>query len=210
MTQSHAISGFEHASGDFVSAHTYLLPALEKLLREHTGRKQRLFDLGCGNGSVANYLSDAGYSVVGVDPSVSGIQQANITYPHLDLRIGSAYDNLVDTWGRFPLVYSLEVIEHVYAPREFMRGMRNLVEPGGTVILSTPYHGYWKYLALSLTGKMDAHLSPLWDHGHIKFWSISSLTTLFRESGFVVSKVVRVGRLPALARSMFIVGNLGE
>ncbi|MCU0833674.1 MAG: hypothetical protein MUC77_04445 [Chromatiaceae bacterium] len=49
---------------------------------------------------------------------------------------------------------------------------------------------------------MDAHFTALWDHGHIKFWSIATLSELLREAGFVDVRFERVGRVPALAKSM--------
>jgi predicted HicB family RNase H-like nuclease len=54
---------------------------------------------------------------------------------------------------------------------------------GRFTVISTPYHGYWKNLMLALTGKMDAHFTALWDHGHIKFWSMRTLGELLREGG---------------------------
>jgi 2-polyprenyl-6-hydroxyphenyl methylase/3-demethylubiquinone-9 3-methyltransferase len=45
---------------------------------------------------------------------------------------------------------------------------------------------------------MDAHFTALWDHGHVKFWSIATLG----EAGFVDIRFDRVGRVPALAKSM--------
>ena len=72
-------------------------------------------------------------------------------------------------------------------------------------IISTPYHGYWKNLALAITGKMDAHFTALWDHGHIKFWSMKTLSELLYEAGFVNIRFERVGRIPPLAKSMIAV-----
>ena len=95
--------------------------------------------------------------------------------------MGSAYDDLAGRFDRFPAVISLEVVEHVYAPRDFAMTLFSLVEPGGIALVSTPYHGYWKNLALTLTGKMDAHFTALWDHGHVKFWSVRTLGVLLRE-----------------------------
>jgi len=80
--------------------------------------------------------------------------------------------------------------------------MFNLLEDKGLAIISTPYHGYLKNLALALSGKMDAHFTALWDHGHIKFWSMRTLSELLRETGFVDIRFQRVGRIPALANSM--------
>jgi len=60
-------------------------------------------------------------------------------------------------------------------------------------------------LALALTGKMDTHFSPLWDGGHIKFWSVQTLKSLLSEAGFEDISFVRVGRIPLLAKSMIAV-----
>ncbi len=80
---------------------------------------------------------------------------------------------------------SLEVVEHLYFPRKFARTVYDLLEPGGTAIISTPYHGYWKNLVMALTGTMDAHFTALWDHGHIKFWSITLTLQCLRKFRFL-------------------------
>lgn len=78
---------------------------------------------------------------------------------------------------------------------------------GGEAVVSTPYHGFIKNLAMAVTGKMDSHFTALWDHGHIKFWSIKTLTHLLEEAGFREIKFHRVGRFPALAKSMIAVAK---
>ena len=70
-----------------------------------------------------------------------------------------------------------------------------------------PYHSYLKNLALAVTGKMDAHFTALWDHGHIKFWSPKTLGTLMNEAGLQVVRVLRTGRIPVLAKSMIMVAR---
>jgi 2-polyprenyl-6-hydroxyphenyl methylase/3-demethylubiquinone-9 3-methyltransferase len=49
---------------------------------------------------------------------------------------------------------------------------------------------------------MDAHFTALWDGGHIKFWSVATLSRLLAEAGFEIVSVTRVGRIPILAKSM--------
>lgn len=206
-TQGTAISGYRYHWDGCGCQHDYLLPAIEKELCRLSVTPKRVFDLGCGNGSVADWFAQRGFDAKGVDPSESGIARARQSFPHLDLRLGSAYDPLAETFGRFPLVVSLEVIEHVYAPRAFVRCVTDLLEPGGHALISTPYHGYWKNLALAITGKMDAHFTALWDHGHIKFWSRTSIGQLLTEAGLRVERIHRVGRIPALAKSMLVVAQ---
>ena len=199
---------YAHADAGPATCHPYLLPVVLRELRlsfPSPGTKRDVFDLGCGSGFVANELHRAGFDVTGVDPSSSGMKLARARYPHLRLHPGSGSDDLSQTFGQFSAVISLEVIEHVYAPRAFARNLRRLMRPGGAAIVSTPYHGYWKNLAIAISGATDRHLDPLWDGGHIKFWSIDTLTRLFSEAGLAVKRVHRVGRIPVLAKSMIFV-----
>src|SRR5262245_12476101 len=93
-------------------ANAYFWPAFRDVLTKHQLPKRSAFDLGCGNGATANMLSDLGYDVTGVDVSDSGIALGRKKFPHLKLCIGSAYDDLAQIHGQYPLVVSLEVIEH--------------------------------------------------------------------------------------------------
>lgn len=188
-----------------ICSSSYLCKPLIKILSKNDANNQKLFEIGCGNGATADMLGQLGFDVTGVDTSISGIQIANKSFPHLKLFQGSAYDDLVKKYGRFPIVISLEVIEHLFYPRKFASTFYSLLEDGGMGVISTPYHGYLKNLALALTGKMDAHFSSLWDGGHIKFWSMRTLTSLLYETGFEDISFVRVGRIPFLAKSMIAV-----
>ena len=186
----------------------YLLPTVLRQFARlpfPSGGPRRVFELGCGNGATASRLTSHGYTITGVDPSTEGVAVANRSYPTLDIKQGSCYDDLAARFGRFPALLSLEVVEHVFLPRRFARCVYDLLEPGGTAVISTPYHGYWKNLALSVSGTWDRHLAPLWDYGHIKFWSVRTLTKLFEEVGLSVERIHRIGRIPALAKAMIAV-----
>ena len=206
---SPAISGYHYDHAGLNCSHGYLLPTVFRLLDglNLPAGERRLFELGCGNGSVAHELARRGWDVTGVDPSLEGIAQAQRAHPDLKLYGGSAYDDLAVRYGQFPVVLSLEVVEHVYFPRQYAATVFSLLQGGGTAILSTPYHGYWKNLALALSGKLDRHFTALWDHGHIKFWSMKTLAELLREAGFTDIHFHRVGRLPPLAKAVIAVAR---
>ena len=209
MNTTDAPTGYKYESADAAHTHAYLFPTVLAELSAHpfpSGAK-RVFDLGCGTGATAAALADRGFDVSGVDPSDDAIRLAREARPHLRLEAGSASDDLAGRFGRYPAVVSLEVVEHVFHPRQYARCVFDLLEPGGVAILSTPYHGYWKNLALAVTGKMDAHFTALWDYGHIKFWSVKTLTELLTEAGFEVLRFHRVGRVPLLAKSMIAVAR---
>jgi 2-polyprenyl-3-methyl-5-hydroxy-6-metoxy-1,4-benzoquinol methylase len=196
---------FEDTSLD--EHHSFLLPKIFELLeglKYNLNNKRNIFELGCGNGSVANVLTNQGWDVTGVDPSIKSIKLANEGFPNLKLYNGSADDNLTGKYKQFPIVLSLEVIEHVFDPHKFSKAAFDLIEPGGTLILSTPYHGYIKNLLLAITGRMDEHYLPLWKNGHIKFWSENTLNKLLVETGFKDISFYRLGRIPVIAKSMLV------
>lgn len=100
----------------------------------------------------------------------------------------------------------MEVIEHLYNPRDFVLFIRKILEEngGGHFIVSTPFHGYLKNIMIAVSGKMDHHLSALWEGGHIKFWSRKTLFTLLHENGFHHLQFTGAGRIPYLWRHMII------
>lgn len=202
---NHEARGYVHHNSELGQHHNYILPTVLKVLQSGSGK--RVFDLGFGNGSTADFLTQKGFEVTGIDPSEQGVRYAKQTYPHLRLEEGSAYEDLASRFGTFPSVVSLEVVEHVFLPRDYARTLYSLVEPGGVAVVSTPYHGYLKNVALAVSGKMDNHFTALWDYGHIKFWSERTLGTLLREVGFKEIVFFRVGRIPALAKSMIAVAR---
>jgi 2-polyprenyl-3-methyl-5-hydroxy-6-metoxy-1,4-benzoquinol methylase len=180
---------------------TYIWPVLVDILRQFDSIEKRAFEIGCGNGATANLLSAMGFDVTAIDPSVAGLEIAKSHFPAVKFHKGDGYEPLAGRFGTYPLVLSLEVIEHCFAPRDFLRRMFELLQDDGVGIISTPFHGYWKNLAMALVNKWDAHLDPLWDGGHIKFFSERSLTALLREAGFSQIRFRRAGRLYPLAKS---------
>lgn len=184
----------------------YLWPVLQRLLEKHAPPPRELLDLGCGNGAMSRMLATMGYRVTGIDPSESGIALAK-QYESESLRfeIGSTTENLAARFGTFPVVVSLEVIEHCPSASEYMRAFRSVLAPGGVGILSTPYHGYLKNLVVTASGRFDHHFDPLWEGGHLRFFSVPKLRTLFKEAGFSRFEFHRVGRIPPLAKSVVAV-----
>ena len=173
---------------------------VKQILEQH--RPKSVIDLGCGNGHTAKRLIESGYAVTAIEASESGVKIARSLCPGARIDVCSVYEDLAVRYGQFDAVVSLEVLEHLYDPKLFAKRCFELLCPGGVAVISTPYHGYLKNLAISLVGGWDAHHSALWDHGHIKFFSRVTLTQLFVEQGFTPIDFKRLGRLPVIAKSM--------
>lgn len=186
----------------------YLVPKVIAILKA-LGVK-RVLDIGCGNGALCAALYQEGFQPVGIEYDAQGFRLATTTYPHIPFYKLSLEDNgqeLLAAEGAFDAAVSTEVIEHLYSPHLLPRFANGLLKPSGYCLISTPYHGYLKNLALSLLNQWDRHHTPLWHGGHIKFWSRKTLTTLLETHGFRVCSFYGVGRLPYLWKSMLLLSQ---
>jgi 2-polyprenyl-3-methyl-5-hydroxy-6-metoxy-1,4-benzoquinol methylase len=205
--------GCEYRNSEASCAHEYVLPSLFRELRAISqGKSLKILDLGCGNGYVAAQIAARGHIVSGVDVSSGGIAMARASFPGVSYHAGSVYDDDLPEKVHAPVdcVISLEVIEHLFFPIRLFKQSYRLLVDGGTLMISTPYHGYLKNLALSVTNGWDRHFGVDWDGGHIKFFSKNTLSRMASRAGFENIRLLPVGRVPGLWKSMIIVAQKGK
>lgn len=192
-------------------AHNYLLKELKESLSElGISLESKILDAGCGGGYVLGELYKSGYkNIWGFDSSISGIDVTKKNYPEIKDRVGlhDAYiktlpDTLPD--GGYDLVLSIEVIEHLHSPKTYLQNINYWLKPGGYLILTTPYHGYIKNLAIALINGFDSHFNPNWEGGHVKFFSKKTLFEKLNFTGFTPIKFSGSGRIPFVWKSMVV------
>ncbi|WP_313958979.1 class I SAM-dependent methyltransferase [Umezakia ovalisporum] len=160
-------------------------------------------------GSLTNLIAQQGYEVIGVEDSKSGVRLAQEKFTDCRFIQGSIYDlPYTEMGGQFDIIISCEVIEHLFYPKELVRNTKQLLKPNGRLILTTPYHGYLKNLALAISGKMDKHFTALWDGGHIKFFSVVTMKSLLISEGYEDIKFKFAGGIPYLSKSMLCSSTL--
>ncbi len=186
----------------------YLEQPLIGLLNKDKNRC--ILDAGCGNGYLVKSLIRKEFNAYGTDASEMGIRIAQQEYPERFAVQDLMSESLPAPLQGLPLdtIIATEVIEHLYDPDTFIAFCKNQLQPGGQLILSTPYHGYLKNLVLSIFNQWDAHMDPLWQGGHIKLWSASTLSRLLVHHGFRVLAFKGCGRIPYLWKSMIIKAEL--
>lgn len=182
-------------------SHSYLLPQVAALVNQAGGG--RVLDIGTGNGSALPFWKRQGWTVSAMEPDREGYEHARIVEGVEEVLHQGVEVRLPDRWtSTFDAVVSLEVVEHLFNPSLLVTTASQALRPGGVAVISTPYHGYWKNLALALANKWDFHHHPERVGGHIKFWSRDTLRSLFVAQGFLPRSFHGAGRLPWLWKSM--------
>ncbi len=186
----------------------YLIPRLTDALRrfqEQLGVRQPLaiVEFGCGNGHVAALLADMGHDVVGIDSSATAIAIARTRHTAARFELGSFDDGALLGAPRpaADCVIALEVVEHLLYPARLFEAAAGVLRPGGLLLVSTPYHGYAKNLALSLINGWDRHFNVQNDSGHVKFFSNRALATMAGRFEFEDLRFRGAGRMPAVWKS---------
>ncbi|MEH2048735.1 class I SAM-dependent methyltransferase [Nostoc sp.] len=205
---------YQYQSANSSHHHIYLFKPLMEMISEYSvllnnQKKLRILDIGCGNGSLSNLIAQHGYEVVGIEESESGVKFASQTFPDCHFIQGSIYNlPYAEIGEKFDIVIAAEVIEHLFFPKELVRNAKQCIKPNGRLIVTTPYHGYLKNFMLAVSGKMDKHFTTLWDGGHIKFFSVATMTALLKTENYTNIKFKFAGRYPYLWKSMLCSSTL--
>jgi len=108
----------------------------------------------------------------------------------------------------FDVVWSTEVIEHIYYIHNYLFEMNRILKLDGLFIMTTPYHGLIKNLAIVLFG-FEKHFCNFLG-GHIRFFSNKCLRRLFKKFGFEIIEKQYIGRIWPISKSVYIVGRKTE
>lgn len=102
-----------------------------------------VLEIGCGEAGNLKPFLDIGCRVVGIDLSDSKIKLGKEFYrdhPHRDkltLRSEDIYD-VFEELGKFDLIITRDVIEHIHGQEKFMKFCKQLLTPNGKLFLGFP------------------------------------------------------------------------
>ncbi len=140
------------------------------------GRK--LLEIGCGNGTLLEFLSSQGSICTGLEPGV--------TAPHLGITPGiRIIDDFFPTpridGDRFDIICHFNVLEHIEDPITFLNLQRQLLREGGSIIFGVP--------------NCAEHLSvgdlSMMIHEHCSYFTMAGLASVASAAGLRVAKLVK-------------------
>jgi SAM-dependent methyltransferase len=138
----------------------------------------RVLEIGCGEGYGAARLAERAEVVVAIDYDAATVIHAATTYrpvrfARANLAALPVRSAAVDT------VVSLQVIEHVWGHRQFLRECRRVLAPAGSLVLSTPNR-------LTFSPGRSIPTNPF----HTHEFTADELAGLVEHCGFAVDQLV--------------------
>lgn len=114
--------------------------SVRNLLREF-GPARSILDIGCHNGAFLKTLRDE-YALFGVEPSRKAAEKAADHGVHI---LGQSIFRLDPTLHQFDRITVLDVVEHLLDPMPFLTHARDLLRPGGMLLIQTGDSAAWQW-----------------------------------------------------------------
>ena len=143
-------------------------------------RGKKLLDVGCANGQFLEYAGKFAVESTGIDISEEMVNAGK------EAGLNCLVKDLFEMEGEFDLLTYWDVIEHVSNPRQVLEKTRDLLAPGGEVVIQTPCTG----MVSELFGDKWLYYLPV---QQLHLFSQESLFKLLSDTGFSVVSWVRFG-----------------
>ena len=149
---------------------------------------QRVLDVGCGGGILADAMARKGASVLGIDLAPKSLKVAQLhaleaQTTGVDYREVSAEDLAAEQPGSFDVVTCMEMLEHVPAPASIVQACARLVKPGGWVFFSTLNRNPKAFLFAIVGAEYVLNLLPRGTHEYARMVRPSELAGYCRAAG---------------------------
>ena len=148
---------------------------------------QRVLDIGCGGGILADAMARKGADVLGIDLATKALKVAQLhaleaQTEGVQYREISAEALAAEQPGSFEVVTCMEMLEHVPDPSSIVKACAALVKPGGHVFFSTINRNAKAFLFAIVGAEYVLNLLPRGTHEYAKLIKPSELAGYCREA----------------------------
>jgi 2-polyprenyl-6-hydroxyphenyl methylase/3-demethylubiquinone-9 3-methyltransferase len=174
------------AEGEFRSLHD-INPLRANYIDGHSPVSgQRLVDVGCGGGILAEAMARRGARVTAIDMGEAPLSVARLhqleSGVEVDYRRSTAEALAEEMPGAFDVVCCLEMLEHVPDPAAVVAACATLARPGGSLYFSTLNRNPKAFLFAIVGAEHLLRLLPAGTHEYEKFIRPSELAQWLRDA----------------------------
>ena len=175
-------------AGEFAPLHQINPLRLEWIESVYPLRGQRVLDVGCGGGILADAMARKGADVLGIDLAEKSLKVAQLhaletQTPRVAYRLVAAETLAIESPGQFDVVTCMEMLEHVPDPASIVRACATLVKPGGWVFFSTINRNPKSFVYAIVGAEYLLNLVPRGTNEYARLLRPSELGRFCREAG---------------------------
>jgi SAM-dependent methyltransferase len=149
---------------------------------------RRVLEVGCGTGATGRLLRARGHHVTGLELDPGVAEEAR---RWLDA-VGTAdveAEGLPFAPGSFDCVVFGDVLEHLVDPWRVLREAAGVLASGGCVVASIPNLQNLDVLRRLVRGRWEYRDRGITDVGHLRFFTLHTIRSLFAQAGLAVTHV---------------------
>ena len=148
---------------------------------ERLAKGEKVLDVGCGNGTVAMHMAEAGAHVTGLDLNENSISFARKKYRHKNLhfRCGDVTADVPD--GPYDVIVMSNVLEHIRDRVELLKKLQNRFSPKRFLMRVPMVNRHWLVPLKKELGGF--HFS---DPTHFTEYTLSSFKDEMKAAGLTV------------------------
>ena len=150
--------------------------------------RQRVLDVGCGGGILADAMARKGAEVLGIDLAGKSLKVAQLHAleagtSQITYRLVAAEALAAEMPDHFDVVTCMEMLEHVPDPASVVQACARLAKPGGWVFFSTINRNPKSFLMAILGAEYVLNLVPRGTHEYARLLRPSELARFCRDAG---------------------------
>ncbi|MFZ4575583.1 MAG: class I SAM-dependent methyltransferase [Phycisphaerales bacterium] len=165
----------------------------------------KVLEVGCGDGFFSSQIAQRGCEVTGVDLSTEGLRRAKERTPAGTFLSHDLTQPMPFPDATFDGVWCSEVLEHLFSPLYVLEQMSRVLKPGGVALLTVPYHGLLKNLAIAAFA-FEKHYDP--EYVHLRFFTSGTLGRLVQKAGMKVVESSTCGSQLGVVRDSLFPTNI--
>lgn len=178
--------------GPFHPLHTLNPVRHEYVAQRATLSGQRVLDIGCGGGLLAESMARSGAEVTAIDLAPSMIEVARLHAHESELSINyqvASAEQFASGATPYDVVTCMELIEHVPSPAVLIGAIARLLRPGGQLFISTINRNLRSFLLAIVGAEYLLKLIPAGTHEYARLLRPAELARLARAQQLTVRDI---------------------
>ena len=171
------------SASDTLKNHLYDLS--DTLVQRYAlGADDLVIDIGCNDGTLLRGFARHGVKTLGVDPAenLAALAGSSGTERYIGFFSSAAAQEITRRWGQASLITATNTFPHIPELRDFVAGIKSVLEPGGVFVIEAHY----------LVDMLEQAAFDTIYHEHVSYWALGPMARLFAQEGMEIVDAERI------------------